>query len=134
MAEFPPHPPSAKPEHRIEPRHLLEYLRAETRRKILFSLEEKEIGRAQNEKSKEYFPAGHASGASGGGAVQSSFRSKKVRAKDIISPPIFTFCEIVRCCLGAKRLGMVFFRNFDGVFEIARQRAVGNAEVRTNLF
>ena len=68
LAEFPPHPPSAKPEHRIEPRHLLEYLRAETRRKILFSLGKKEIGRAQNEKSKEYFPAGHASEASGGGA------------------------------------------------------------------
>ena len=61
------------------------------------------------------------------------------------TPPIFTFCEIVRCCLGAKRLGMVFFRNFEGIFEIARQRAVGNAEVpvrkhrenevfRTNLF
>jgi len=29
---------------------------------------------------------------------------------------------------------MVFFRNFEGIFEIARQRAVGNAEVRTNLF
>jgi len=25
---------------------------------------------------------------------------------------------------------MVFFRNFEGIFEIARQRAVGNAEVR----
>ena len=64
--------------------------KAEHRRKILFSLEKKEIGRAQNEKSKEYFPAGHASEASGGGAVQSVFRSKKVRAKDIISPPIET--------------------------------------------
>ena len=29
--------------------------KAEHHRKILFSLEEKEIGRAQNEKSKEYF-------------------------------------------------------------------------------
>jgi len=29
---------------------------------------------------------------------------------------------------------MVFFRNLKGIFEIARQRAVGNAEVRTNLF
>jgi hypothetical protein len=29
--------------------------KAEHRRKILFSLKEKEIGRAQNEKSKEYF-------------------------------------------------------------------------------
>ena len=46
------------------------------------------------------------------------------------TPPIFTFCEIVRNSLGAKRLGMVFFRNFEGIFEIARQRAVGNAEVR----
>ena len=26
------------------------------------------------------------------------------------TPPIFTFSEIERCCLGAKRLGMVFFR------------------------
>jgi len=43
------------------------------------------------------------------------------------------------------RLGMVFFRNLKSIFEIARQRAVGNAEVpvrkhrenevfRTNLF
>jgi len=45
------------------------------------------------------------------------------------TPPIFTFCEIVRNCLGAKRLGMVFFRYLKGIFEIARQRAVGNAEV-----
>ena len=50
------------------------------------------------------------------------------------SPPIFTFCEIVRNSLGAKRLGMVFFCYFEGIFEIARQRAIGNAEVRTNLF
>ena len=61
------------------------------------------------------------------------------------TPPIFTFCEIVRNCLGAKRLGMVFFRNFEGIFEIQKQSAVGNAEVpvrkhrenevfRTNLF
>jgi len=41
------------------------------------------------------------------------------------TPPIFTFYEIVRGCLGAKRLGMVFFRYFEGIFEVARQRAVG---------
>jgi len=29
---------------------------------------------------------------------------------------------------------MIFFRNFEGIFEIQKQRAVGNAEVRTNLF
>ncbi len=61
------------------------------------------------------------------------------------TPPIFTFCEIVRCCLGAKRLGMVFFRDFEGIFEIQNQSTVGNAEVsrakhgqneilQTNLF
>jgi len=61
------------------------------------------------------------------------------------TPPIFTFCEIVRNSLGAKRLGMVFFRYFEGIFEIQKQSAVGNAEVpvrkhrenevfRTNLF
>ncbi len=46
------------------------------------------------------------------------------------TPPIFTFCEIVRNSLGAKRLDMVFFRNFEGIFEIQNQSAVGNAEVR----
>jgi len=46
------------------------------------------------------------------------------------TPPSFTFSEIERCCLGAKRLGMVFFRNFKGIFEIQNQSAVGNAEVR----
>ncbi len=61
------------------------------------------------------------------------------------TPPVFTFCEIIRSCLGVKRLGMVFFRYFKGIFEVARQRAVGNAEVhraklwqneilQTNLF
>jgi hypothetical protein len=61
------------------------------------------------------------------------------------TPPIFTFCEIVRNSLGAKRLGMIFFRYFEGIFEIQNQSAVGNAEVpvrkhrenevfRTNLF
>jgi len=50
------------------------------------------------------------------------------------TPPSFTFSEIERCCLGASRLDMVFFRNFEGIFEIQNQSAVGNAEVRTNLF
>jgi len=45
------------------------------------------------------------------------------------TPPSFTFSEIERCCLGASRLGMVFFRNFERIFEIQKQNAVGNAEV-----
>ena len=58
-------------------------------------------------------------------AARTEFRSSYFKN----TPPIFTFCEIVRNSLGAKRLGMVFPRNFEGIFEIARQRAVGNAEV-----
>src|SRR3989338_7201675 len=50
------------------------------------------------------------------------------------SPPIFTFCEIVRSCLGALRLGMVFPRHNPSIFEGERKRPLGNAEVRTNLF
>src|SRR3990167_2911551 len=51
-----------------------------------------------------------------------------------LPPPILNFCEIVKISLGAKRIGMVFFRNLKGIFEIQNQSAVGNAEVRTNLF
>jgi len=54
---------------------------------FLFLLEEK-IGRAQIKKCKENFFAGWRALASGGGANQ-PFRSKKVRAKCIISPPDF---------------------------------------------
>ena len=46
------------------------------------------------------------------------------------TPPRITFRKIKVGSLGAKRLGMVFFRNFEGIFEIQNQSAVGNAEVR----
>jgi hypothetical protein len=109
--------------------------KAEHRRKILFSLEEKEIGRAQNEKSKEYFSVvWRACRAVAGLASLLGVLLKKSSNINQKTPPIFTFCEIVRNSLGAKRLGMVFFRNFEGIFEIQNQSAVGNAEVRTNLF
>jgi len=55
---------------------------------FLFLLEEK-IRRAQK-KSRENFFAGWRALASGGGANQLPFRSKKVRAKCKISPPIET--------------------------------------------
>ena len=50
------------------------------------------------------------------------------------SPPDCTFKKIVRSCLGALRLGMVFPRENPSIFEGERKRPVGNAEVRTNLF
>ncbi len=105
--------------------------RAEHRRKILFSLEEKEIGRAQNEKSKEYFSVVvRACRAVAGLASLLGVLLKKSSNINQKTPPIFTFCEIVRNCLGAKRLGMVFSRYFEGIFEIQNQSAVGNAEIR----
>ena len=115
-------------------------------RKILFSLREEKIGRAQNEKSKEYFSvvwracravAGLASLVGGLLKECSNFVQK--------TPPICTFREIVRSCLGASRLGMVFPRENPSIFEGERKRPLGNAEVpvrkhrenevfRTNLF
>jgi hypothetical protein len=61
------------------------------------------------------------------------------------TPPRITFRKIKVGSLGAKRLGIVFFRDLKGFFEIQNQSAVGNAEVpvrkhrenevfRTNLF
>ena len=109
--------------------------KAEHHRKILFSLKEKEIGRAQNEKSKEYFSVvWRACRAVAGLASLLGVLLKKCSNFVQKTPPSFTFSEVERCCLGAKRLGMVFFRNFEGIFEIQNQSAVGNAEVRTNLF
>ncbi len=50
------------------------------------------------------------------------------------TPPICTFRKIVRGCLGALRLGMVFPRENPSIFEGERKRPLGNAEVQTNLF
>ena len=61
------------------------------------------------------------------------------------TPPSFTFSEIDWSLPRICGVGMVFFRNFEGIFEIQNQSAVGNAEVpvrkhrenevfRTNLF
>src|SRR3990167_1697237 len=92
-------------------------------RKILFSLREEKIRRAQNEKSKEYFSvvwracravAGVASLVVGLLKECSNFVQK--------TPPICTFREIVRSCLGALRLGMVFPRQNPSIFEGERKR------------
>ena len=107
---------------------------------FLFLLEEKNR-RAQIKKCEENFFAGwRGFRATAGLPARQSFsvggasllgvllkKSSNINQK---TPPIFTFCEIVRNSLGAKCLGMVFFRNFEGIFEIAKECAVGNAEVR----
>ena len=112
---------------------------------FLFLLEEKNR-RAQIKNCEENFFAGwRGFRATAGLASLLGVLLKKCSNFVQKTPPIFTFCEIVRNCLGAKRLGMVFFRYFEGIFEIQNQSAVGNAEVpvrkhrenevfRTNLF
>jgi len=69
------------------------------------------------------------SSSGGAGFLIGGFAQKKFEHQSK-NTAIFTFCEIVRNSLGAKRLGMVFFRYFEGIFEIQNQSAVGNAEVR----
>jgi hypothetical protein len=97
---------------------------------FLFLLEEKNR-RAQIKKCEENFFAGwRGFRATVGLASLLGVLLKKCSNFVQKTPPIFTFCEIVRNSLGAKRLGMVFFRNFEGIFEIQNQSAVGNAEVR----
>jgi len=97
---------------------------------FLFLLEEKNR-RAQIKKCEENFFAGwRGFRATAGLASLLGVLLKKSSNISQKTPPNCTFSEIVRSCLGAKRLGMVFFRYFEGIFEIARQRAVGNAEVR----
>jgi hypothetical protein len=97
---------------------------------FLFLLEEKNR-RAQIKKYEENFFAGwRGFRATAGLASLLGVLLKKSSNFIQKRPPSFTFCEIGRNSLGASRLGMVFFRNFEGIFEIARQRAVGNAEVR----
>ena len=112
---------------------------------FLFLLEEKNR-RAQIKNCEENFFAGwRGFRATAGLASLLGVLLKKSSNINQKTPPIFTFCEIVRCCLGAKRLGMVFFRDFEGIFEIQNQSTVGNAEVsrakhgqneilQTNLF
>src|SRR6266550_2172442 len=66
-AEFPPHPPSAAPERKIEAKPAALLVQSRTQQKsFLFLLEEK-IGRAQNQKCRENFFAGWRAVASGGG-------------------------------------------------------------------
>jgi len=104
------------------------------KKSFLFLLEEKEIARQIKKCEENFFAGQRAKRAVAGLASLLGVLLKKSSNINQKTPPIFTFCEIVRNSLGAKRLGMVFFRYFEGIFEIQNQSAVGNAEVRTNLF
>ena len=116
-------------QNETSPATCLNTWKAGHRRKILFSLEEKEIGRAQNEKSKEYFSVvWRACRAVAGLASLLGVLLKKSSNINQKTPPSFTFSEIERCCLGAKRLGMVFPRKNPSIFEGERKIRFSNAE------
>jgi len=120
---------SASPEPKRSPATLLIQSRP-TKKSFVFLLEEK-IRRAQIKNCKQNFSfSERAKRAVAGRSESLVVLLKKCSNFVQKTPPIFTFCEIVRNCLSAKRLGMVFFRNFEGIFEIQNQSAVGNAEVR----
>ena len=83
MGGIPPHPSAEAPPHRPNT------WRAEPEQKnILFLFRRKNRSCAKSEKRRIFFceVAAGALAEAGGGAGQSVFRSKKVRAKDIISP------------------------------------------------
>jgi hypothetical protein len=67
-------------------------------------------------------------------SLRNPYNDWYVRALNPNAPPICTFSEIERGCLGASRLGMVFPRENPSIFEGEQKRPLGNAEVRTNLF
>ena len=112
---------------------------------FLFLLEEKNR-RAQIKNCEENFFAGwRGFRAVAGLASLLGVLLKKCSNFVQKTPPRITFRKIKVGSLGAKRLGMVFFRYFEGIFEIQNQSAVDNAEVpvrkhrenevfRTNLF
>ena len=66
-------------------------VKAKHHRKILFSLGEKEIRRAQNEKSKEYFSVVRRVVASGGGAASLVNSVQKMFERSCIIPPKSNF-------------------------------------------
>jgi len=97
---------------------------------FLFLLEEKNR-RAQIKNCEENFFAGwRGFRATAGLASLLGVFLKKCSNINQKTPPRITFRKIKVGSLGAKRLGMVFFRYFEGIFEIQNQSAVGNAKVR----
>ncbi|OGY08498.1 MAG: hypothetical protein A2782_03630 [Candidatus Blackburnbacteria bacterium RIFCSPHIGHO2_01_FULL_43_15b] len=95
---------SAAPERR-SPAAPPEYLEGGTEQKNILFLFRKNRSRAKSEKRRIFFceVAAGALAEAGGGAGQ--FASKKVRAKDIISPHFIQIPILGGGCLGATRLG-----------------------------
>src|SRR3989344_4142058 len=97
-------------------------------RKILFSLGEKEIRRAQNEKSKEYFSVVRRALGSGGGAA--SFVGIRLeKSSDFVQEGQPTRIRL-KGCLAASPLGIEFSEDLPVISERNRNRSLRELGVR----
>ena len=95
---------------------------AKHHRKILFSLGEKEIRRAQNEKSKEYFFVVRRALGSGGGAA-SLVGIRLVKSSDFVQEGQ-PHCMNRKGCLAASPLGIEFREDLPVISERNRNRSI----------
>src|SRR3989344_1774873 len=91
-------------------------------RKILFSLREKEIRRAQNEKSKEYFSVVRRVSASGGGGA-SFVGIRLIKGSDFVQETQ-PCCMNRKGCPSASPLGIEFSEDLPVIFERNRNRSL----------
>ena len=118
-------------QNEASPATCLNTWRAEHHRKILFSLGEKEIRRAQNEKSKEYFSVvWRACRAVAGLASLLGVLLKKSSNFVQKTPPIFRIRILGDCCLAPPEAGLGFGKDFEGIFEIQKQFLPAQTKVR----
>ena len=113
---------SAIPLQKIEASPAALLVKTKHHRKILFSLKEKEIRRAQIRKSEENFFAGWRVVASGGGAASFVWVCL-VKSSDFVQETQPSSTNI-RSCLAASPLGIEFSEDLPVIFERNRNRSL----------
>ena len=101
-------------------------------RKILFSLKEEKIRRAQNEKSKEYFSVVRRAVTSGGGAASLVGISLE-KSSDFVQEGQPTRIRL-KGCLAASPLGIEFSEDLPVISERNRNRSLRELGVRADFF
>jgi len=113
---------SAIPLQKIEASPATLLFKARHHRKILFSLREEKIRRAQNEKSKEYFSVVWRAERAVAGLASSLGVLRKMGSDFFKQTPPNLICR--RSCLGASPLGIGFRQEIPGGFEFRQKSAV----------
>src|SRR3990167_11326972 len=119
---------SAMPLQKIEASPAALLVKAKHHRKILFSLREEKIRRAQNEKSKEYFYVVRRALASGGGAASFVRGFPKMGSDFVQGVEPDRMIRVLR--LGASPLGGQIGKNFPRLFEFKANRLRAQNVVR----